>query len=814
MMPKTFPYALLPLLLIWFAAGSVANAQASSRMSSRFLARGESAVLQIVTTGPHRVNGVPEVEQVAITPLGFGPIPNRTRRGRTPEFVTEFSVSSYAIGRHTIPPIEVVTESGVVATQPVEISIFNPDDLQLQEVKVGGQVMRYAAAILASKPNPFDGEAIPAEIKVYLPLEFNQKIADRGIPEYKLDGVAAWRFDLSETPNQLNLLGRPYFSLAYTSTVSPLRTGEVTIGPATLRITSRISVLDSSGPLWTFEETFLDIPALTLNSRPLPSGAPQGFENAIGRFTIDANTTATRVSEGDPVSVNVVVSGTGNLDTLSSPKLIDSEGWKVYDATQMQRGEERRLLDGSVTFEQFMRPLSLRTSIPPFRLAYFDPEAEEYYTITTAPIPLEVIPAPAKGVGLAGPPPAVGTPIERMTDILGLVPTHSLLMTGSRSLPGWFVHVVGGLLAALLGFKAFWMRFAPRLRRDPVRERRLADLRELARKRTAEDATFLKAAGSFIERWLGEKHDPELDAILAERDAVCYRAEPPQVRLDRSRRDDILRRIRRSALSVVVAGAALAFATGSVRAADLGTRATAAYESANFQEAVKLWMEAGDYSDLSPDVLYNIGNACYRMGSPGHAALYYRRALVRAPGHDEARQNLRFIERKVGSITVKRPDFQYAIATIPLAAWKSGVWAGLWITGLSLLCFPATRSGARLRIVAVCGLVTGPLLVAAGGLGWKYFPDDAEFAPIERQAVIVAPDTVLHADASRNAPEVIDAPPGSLCEIIRASGRWAYISFATNTRGWIPIDAIEKIIPDTPPGPPEIRKPKADSSSA
>jgi tetratricopeptide (TPR) repeat protein len=246
----------------------------------------------------------------------------------------------------------------------------------------------------------------------------------------------------------------------------------------------------------------------------------------------------------------------------------------------------------------------------------------------------------------------------------------------------------------------------------------------------------------------------------------------------------------------------------------LSGRALDAYDSARYEEAIKLWLEGGNYQDLTADTLYNIGNACYRAGSPGHAALYYRRALVRDPGHQESRQNLRFIERKCGAITVHRPEYQYALARIPLAAWQGMLWSGLWLCALAALVFPATRSGAHLRVAAVAALVIAPLLAACGGLGWRYFPNDAEFAPLARQAVIIGDKAILHADAARTSPDVIDAPPGSLCEVINESGRWAYVAFATKTRGWIPGEAIEKVVPTTPPVPPTIRKPKADGKSA
>ena len=128
--------------------------------------------------------------------------------------------------------------------------------------------------------------------------------------------------------------------------------------------------------------------------------------------------------------------------------------------------------------------------------------------------------------------------------------------------------------------------------------------------------------------------------------------------------------------------------------------------------------------------------------------------------------------------------------------------------------FPATRRGARIRVAAICALIIGPLVAAGGFLGWHYYPNDAEFAPYAAQAVIVGEQVAVRSDASRTAPEVIDAPVGSLCEIIHVAGDWAYISFATQTRGWVPLSTLEKIIPAAPPTVPKIRKPLATERTA
>jgi tetratricopeptide (TPR) repeat protein len=246
----------------------------------------------------------------------------------------------------------------------------------------------------------------------------------------------------------------------------------------------------------------------------------------------------------------------------------------------------------------------------------------------------------------------------------------------------------------------------------------------------------------------------------------------------------------------------------------IANNAKTAYDTARYSEAAKLWLESAPYESLTPDTLYNIGNACYRGNSPGNAALYYRRALNLDPQHAEARQNLRFIERKYGSITINRPAFQMTLARISIDTWKNLLWAGLWIFTLSLLTIAATKRSSSARHFATVGLILGPMLAFCATFAWRAYPKDGEFAKDQLQAVIIYENATLHSEASRTSPEVIDAPPGSLCTILHQSGRWSYVSFATKTRGWIPNDMIEKILPDSPPKAPEFRKPKANDKSA
>ena len=802
-----------PALVAWIVLATSGFSQTSSRLSSLFLARGEQGYLELAVTGeqpdePPEIEPIPDVQ---IQPVGRKPMPQMLQ-GRQVEWVFFYAITSYTTGKHIIPAVEINVGGVKSQTEPIEFEIFNPDELVWSEVQSGGKTIRYASAFRVMNNRPFENETTPVEIKIYVPREL--QIDDWGIPDFERDGLAAWRLQpsINSTRGAINLLGVNYYPVAYPSTLTPTRTGKISIGPAKIRLTTREVVMDPF-PRQINPEVYLQVPKLEIEAKPLPPGAPEGFDNAVGDFRLAANCTVTEIQEGDPITVDLTVSGSGNLDTMRPPKLENSDGWKIYSTTTDQRGDERRQLAGEVVVHQTIRPLEMKQEIPPFRLVYFEPKTESYKTLTTSPIALKMTPSTAAIPNPVLAAQSLAVPFERMTDILGTLRAATLTQPVSAGIPAWLGHVFAGLLAFGLVVKALWMRHSARLIRDPSRVAKAKELREMSQSVTTDDAGFLRSAGRFIEHWLGHTTQPEIQAVLAERDAVCFRTEKPKTMLDPSRRAEILKLLRQATMALALV---LTFGLSAtpVRAADVASQALEAYESAKYDDAIQLWLGAGNYQDLSAATLYNVGNSCYRSGSPGQAALYFRRALARDPSHQEARQNLRFIERKYGAITIERPEYQYALTQFPLATWQALSWGGAWLCGLALLVFPATLPRARLRVVAVAALVLGPILVSIGMLGWRYFPNDAEFAPLAKQAVFITEKVALHTDAARTSPEVIDAPPGSLCEIITESGRWAYVAFATKTRGWVPQESIEKVIPDKPPTPPKFRKPKADGKTA
>lgn len=800
-------------LRILFLCLSPFVAQAASiqvTMSSQFLARGEQAVLEVLLSEiePPETLRLPSIPGVSLQSRGFGG-PNATiLPGRKLGYVYQFQISSFEVGKHTIPAISLRVGSETLESAPLEFEVFEASQISFSELRIGTETIPYAAFFRSTKTNPYVGEIIPVEMKIYFPA--NIRIEEWGIPDFDRSGVTAWRFEPRPQVGNAIMLGAKYQCASYPSTMAASQSGKVSIGAAKIRLISVQNVMGQFGFEQNAVPLNLQAAALVLEAQALPANPPDGFVNAVGIFSLESKVDDNEVREGDPINVDLIVSGRGNLDSLDAPVLSDPEGWKLYDATRNEMGEERRLHSGTITFKQFMRPTARQTLIPPFRLAYFDPEAAAYKVLTTSPIPLKVLPSTnpvAQASGLAVVPQAAEIPVERMTDILGLIQTDALVGSPASFAMPYLWHVVPLVLVLTLGFAIFYRHYWPRWQASPEQVKRRNAWKSLEQA-PADSAAFFRQAGRFVETWLAQSNDPQVQEILKERDQVCFLPESAQAPLPSSRRKEILHTLRKLAFAVVIMAMAFGPSLQAEQASSQPVDATTAYQQGNYKEAINQWLAAGPYEQLTASTLYNIGNACYRAGSQGHAALYYRRALLVDPGLDEARQNLRFLERKFGALTIKRPNYQYTLTKIPEVWFKNVMLGCLWFVVIAVLIFPATNRGSRLRIFAVAALIVCPLLSLGSAMARHYYPNDSVFAPYAEQAVIVKDKTVVYADASRTSGQVIEVPAGSLCRIIRQSDRWVYIAFASQTRGWVTADQLELLIPTSPPKAPDLSPPK------
>ncbi len=812
-------FFLAPLLVLtvlnWLQQPVHGALELKAWLGSAYTVPGEESELWLTIDSdarPANLPVVPVTENITFKFLGDRILPNSTKE-RT--YAYRYTVVSYAEGAHVIPPFSIEHQGITLRTQALKLHVAPLPDHAWFEQDIHGQKSLFASQIRIPRRTRFEGETSPAEVKVYLPANF--KIDKATIAEVEHDGVAAERFNISSVipgnsilVTTARLKQQDYLGVSYRSTVTPLHEGPVAIGPGLARLTLQARISRRG-----FTDTVpvsLDIPLqkLSFAAQPLPDPAPEGYKNAVGQFLISARANTNGLREEEPISIQLIVTGTGNLDTLAPPELTgNTTDWKRYPPHRLPRQGARNDASGVATFSQTIRPNGIHKIIPPYRLISFDPDAGQYVTSTTPPISFDLAP-PTEDIGLAGALlPDRDTPEEEMESILGLITPNRDTPT-TNSLPWHTWHLLPALLALALLVQITRIHLLPRFKPDP-RELDLQRALSVIEKAGSDSREFLRATGSFIEHWIPEEsRDQETRKLLTRRDHHCYKPGSSNEEIGEPERRTVITHLKRRALEIASAIALFTFLDpGKAHAVEYETepqrlyqQAEAAWEKNAYHLALHLYQEAHKEDSLPADVLYNIGNCYFRLGERGLAALYYRRALHRNPGHPEALQNLQFLQRKTGAIAIERPTYQKWIGKLPRSFYKNLTAGGLWIILLASLSFFALLG---LRRLLLASLSVSPVIAIAGGVCLLLYPTDLAFAPVGEQATMVNKDTIqagteaASSSSDDESPDgsakVIDVPPGSLCRLIATRGAWTYIELANGVRGWVPSSSVRSILP-------------------
>jgi hypothetical protein len=260
---------------------------------------------------------------------------------------------------------------------------------------------------------------------------------------------------------------------------------------------------------YTRREIRLVSPAKSVTALPLPAkNRPADFTGAVGLFSLAVAASPADVKQGDPVTLRMKITGSGNFDRVQAPELSDSAGWKLYPPAAQFAGQAGK---GEKTFEQAAVPVSASLSaVPPLRFSYFDPAAKDYVTLTSEPIPIKLhgAAAPAPPVRQQVPPPEKKQ--RRAAPPLPAAPGESVLRIRPLYEQRQFQAVLAGAgcclaVGLLLDFRRKRQEAnpGPALRRQAVR--RLAqDCRAMQDAAAAADQEqFRRHCLEAVRRWTG-----------------------------------------------------------------------------------------------------------------------------------------------------------------------------------------------------------------------------------------------------------------------------------------------------------------------
>ena len=218
----------------------------------------------------------------------------------------------------------------------------------------------------------------------------SMSIRDVKYPQYSHEGFSVGDF---ERPReyQVNRDGVVFSVLDFQTEIFATKKGKRNIGPAIIKanlVTKSRSRRQNSlfdGFFGGHELTPIELKSdlLTLDALALPEeNVPADYKGAIGDFQLDVSVSPDVVKAGDPVTLTMIVTGTGNFDAVHSPALKNQEGFKLYDP-QIRHEPNRKV------FEQVLIPVNEKIeTLPIVVFSYFDTNKGQYKTIVKGNVPL------------------------------------------------------------------------------------------------------------------------------------------------------------------------------------------------------------------------------------------------------------------------------------------------------------------------------------------------------------------------------------------------------------------------------------------
>lgn len=234
-------------------------------------------------------------------------------------------------------------------------------------------------------------------------------------------------------------------------------------------------------------------------------------------------------------------------------------------------------------------------------------------------------------------------------------------------------------------------------------------------------------------------------------------------------------------------------------------QADSLYSSTNYTEALKAYKQIMEVEGSNAELLYNLGNAYYRVGDIPHAILNYERSLRLDPTNEKTKANLEYVNSK----TIDNPGVRFRFwetMTNSLALFfKANTWAWmaliLFILTIGFIGMYIFGPQVRLRKYGFFGAIVLFILFVITiftAFRAKYLSERND------EAIVTAKSTIL--STSPRAPMNRDEEAMLLHEgikvllndsvaVINDSARvvWYDVSIDTDHRAWINGNDIEKI---------------------
>jgi hypothetical protein len=417
-------------------------------------------------------------------------------------------------GTLTIGPIVVSSKGEKTQSDPIRISVKEPGSIpsgprQKERPPAARQTRESRDFFIehsVDKTKPYVGEQVTLTFKFYQAVNLWDQ-PNLEWPEYTGFTVE----DLPPNSRSYQFVnGKRYLVTEIKRALFPIAPGKITV--ETPRLTIKPDNFGgASDPFNLLGRDFfsrgrprvLTANPIGLEVRALPDkGKPPDFSGAVGRYAISASVDRDSAGVDEPITLKIVLTGTGNIKSLPPLEVPELSDFRVYESGKTESiNSDDYMISGRKTFELALIP---RTSgsftVPSFQYSFFDPRRGRYETLQTQPF--EIV---ATGEGLAdvggAPRYIIGADKKAFNYIITRFPESGSSLDLYRQTWFWIIQLlpIFGVIAAL-GMRSHYRK----LLGDRSYARRI---RATRRSRSIFRSAVAKRASGQYTGFCGDLHD-------------------------------------------------------------------------------------------------------------------------------------------------------------------------------------------------------------------------------------------------------------------------------------------------------------------
>ena len=637
--------------------------------------------------------------------------------------------------------------------------------------------------------------------------------------------------------------GRPYKCVTWSQYVMyPQMTGKLEIPSITFngtviqqnRNVDPFEAFLNGGSGYIEIKRAIKAPGMTIQVDPLPK-RPANFSGGVGKFNITAQLNKSEVKANEPITLRVIIGGTGNLKLVKQPQVKFPKDFDTYDAKITDKTKlTTNGVEGNMIYDFIAVPRNQGSYvIPPIEFVYYDIEANAYKTIKTQQFKLEI----AKGDGNVNG--AVDYSNLKDKDIHpikeGDIEIQNINDVFYNSTAYWII-----LSLLFVVFASVLIIFRKRAIDN-------ADITKLKVKKANRVATKrLKYANTLM---LKNEHDKFYDEVL--RALWGYVGDKLNMPVEQLSKDNIAERLtqrnvdqettsmfiravdeceynryapgdtkgnmnqtfeaamtaiikienvlskklrNKAPLSLILL-AVMIFAIPAPATAITKKNADDEYKKGNYQQAIR------DYEELlkkgpSVELYYNLGNAYYRTDNITRAVLNYERALLLSPGDEDIRFNLQMARSKtIDKITPKSEMFfvtwyKSLVNFTSIDGWANTAIISIAIALLLILCYLFGKK-ILIRKAGFYGAIFFVVLFISSNI---FAYEQRRILTRRTGAIITAASAPLKKTPVANSEYNTIIHEGSRVEIIDDTMKdWKLVELEDGREGWIQSSQMERI---------------------